>query len=355
MDLELLDSYTDYLISSSGQVSSTGLSRVLGNVSHDKFTRFLRFNDFGSVDLWKLVKSTVREMEIPEGILVFDDTISHKPYTDENEIVTWHYNHTQGRSVKGICLLTGLYVGKDDLAIPVCYDIVKKDIVGDKGYRISSMSKNQRMRNCLQQSVNNNLEFKWVITDVWFSSAENMNYIRGINKSFIMPLKTNRKVALSLSDKQKGKYVPIESLRLEPGRCLEVYLEKIPSAVTLVKEEYANKDDSTAVLYLVCSDTTATYQQIITLYQKRWRVEEYHKSLKNNSSLSKSPTRTIKTQQNHLFLSIIGYSKLELFRMKKGMGQFALKSKLYTIAVRAAFEELRKQSAGIQLKFDFAA
>lgn len=109
MDLELLDSYTDYLICSTGQTSSTGLSKVLKNsISHDRFTRFLRFNDFGSANLWKLVKSTVREMEIEEGILVFDDTISHKPYTDENEIVTWHYDHTHSRSVKGINLLTGL-------------------------------------------------------------------------------------------------------------------------------------------------------------------------------------------------------------------------------------------------------
>ena len=32
--------------------------------------------------------------------------------------------------------------------------------------------------------------------------------------------------------------------------------------------------------YLVTSDTTLTVEQITTLYQKRWKVEEYHKSLK---------------------------------------------------------------------------
>lgn len=104
------------------------------------------------------------------------------------------------------------------MALPVCYDVIRKDILDSKGKRKSSLSKNQRMRNCLQQAIDNHLKFKWVITDIWFGSAENMNFIMQAGKSFIMPLKSNRKVALSLSDKQNKKYVPIESLQTGTGR-----------------------------------------------------------------------------------------------------------------------------------------
>ena len=355
MNKALLDQYSDYLITSTRQTSCTGLSKILGNsISHDKFTRFLAKNDFGSKQLWNLVKQTVREVEIEDGVLVFDDSISEKPYTDESELICWHYDHSKSRSIKGINLLSGFYVGKDDIGLPVCYDLIKKDILGSDGKKTSSKSKNERMRDCLQHAIDNSVKFKWVITDIWFGSAENMKFIQQKGKAFIMPLKTNRKVALSEKDKSQGKYVPIESLQLEPGTCLRVYLEKIHSAVTLIKEEYVNKDNSTGVLYLVCSDLTATYQQITTFYQKRWRVEEYHKSLKNNASLALSPTRTVKTQSNHLFLSLIGYCKLELFRMRKGLNHFALKAKLYTTAMVAAFQQLRKLNDGIQLKFEFA-
>jgi hypothetical protein len=42
MDKSLLDLYTDYLISSFGQTTATGLSQLLdGEVSHDQVTRFL--------------------------------------------------------------------------------------------------------------------------------------------------------------------------------------------------------------------------------------------------------------------------------------------------------------------------
>lgn len=354
MELPLLDYYTDYLISSTGYTTSTGLSSLFENkFSHDKITRFLSGKSYASRELWQLVKPVLREIEQEDGILVFDDSISHKPYTDENPIVCWHYDHTKGKSVKGINLLTGIYVGKEDFSIPVVFDIVKKDLVREEK-KISSRSKNEMMRDCFDQVVKNEIKFKWVITDIWFGSSENMNHIKANGKEFITPLKTNRKVALSKQDKEAGKYIPIESLRLEPGICKEVYLEKTHSAVTLIKEEYVNKDYSTANLYLVCSDLTVSYQEIISLYQKRWKVEEYHKSLKNNSSLSKSPTRTIKTQSNHIFMSIVGYCKLEILKMKKGINHFALKGQCYIKAVMAAYDALKEATAGVQLKLNFA-
>ena len=168
MDKQLLDFYTDYLITSTHQTTSTGLSRILANsVSHDKFTRFLSSGEFGSKELWQLVKQTVRDIETEDGIIILDDTISEKPYTDENELVCWHYDHSKGRSVKGIGLLTGLMVGKDDLSLPVVFDLIRKDSIEKDGKRRSSKSKNQRMRECLEVVMKNQVKFRWVITDVW--------------------------------------------------------------------------------------------------------------------------------------------------------------------------------------------
>lgn len=77
---DILDLYTDYLLSSSGQTSSTGLSRLLnGAISHDSITRFLSSNNFGSRELWQKVKPLVREYEKDEGCLIFDDIIIESP------------------------------------------------------------------------------------------------------------------------------------------------------------------------------------------------------------------------------------------------------------------------------------
>jgi hypothetical protein len=42
---------------------------------------------------------------------------------------------------------------------------------------------------------------------VGYASSENMSYIKEeLEKEFIMPIKTNRKVALSLEHKKRGEY-----------------------------------------------------------------------------------------------------------------------------------------------------
>ena len=59
MNKPLLDLYADYLISSFGQTTATGLATLLeGAVSHDAITRLLANNGqaFTSRQLWQLVK-----------------------------------------------------------------------------------------------------------------------------------------------------------------------------------------------------------------------------------------------------------------------------------------------------------
>src|SRR5437660_1900069 len=99
-DNELLDLYSDYLISSFGQTTATGLSALLGgSISHDRIQRFLSQRDCTSADLWQLVKPHVRAIEQSEGVMIVDDSVAEKPYTDENDIIAWHYEHSKDRMV----------------------------------------------------------------------------------------------------------------------------------------------------------------------------------------------------------------------------------------------------------------
>ena len=111
MNKQHLELYTDYLLSTFGYATATGLERMMdGEISHDKTTRFLSEDDYTSKDLWLQVKPTVRKVESDEGVVIFDDTVQEKPYTDENEVMCWHYDHSKGRSVQGFNLLNCLYV-----------------------------------------------------------------------------------------------------------------------------------------------------------------------------------------------------------------------------------------------------
>jgi hypothetical protein len=346
MNHKMLDIYTDYLICQNKYATATGLSDLLsGNVSHDKVTQFLHSADMGSKELWSYVKPQVRHHETPEGgVLILDDSIEEKPYTDENEIVCWHHSHTHGKHVKGINVLSCM-ANYGDISLPLGYEIVRKDvsytdIATKKVHRTANVSKNEHFRKLIKQSVNNNVLFDYVLADNWFGSKENLKYIHDLNKNFIVGVKSNRTVSVSHEDRVSGKFRQVSSLELEDGKSKQVWLKDVSFPVTLIKKVFKNEDGSRGILYLVSNDIDKDSDHLYQIYQKRWKIEVYHKSIKQNASLAKSPTKRARSQANHIFASIIAFCKLEALACLTSANHFALKYKLVIKANIAAMAEL---------------
>ena len=321
MKIDYIELYTDYLISGNGYATATGLSSLTdGSVSHDKITRFLSKDTFGSKDLWIKVKSTVRDVESDDACLIFDDTIQEKKWTKESDIMCWHFDHTVGKSVRGINMLNTLYYS-NEVSIPIAYEIIEKpilfsDIKTKKVKRKSEITKNELMRDMIQVALNNQLKFTYILMDTWFSSKENFEFIVEQKKHFIAALKSNRLFATSLDNKHKGEFISVSELELSDKQSIQGYIKGYDNKVIVTRRIFTNKDGSTGVLNLVCSDTTLNGDAISTIYEKRWKVEEFHKSLKHNVDLAKSPTKTVKTQSNHIFLSVLSFFKLECLKIK---------------------------------------
>jgi len=352
MDQELLDLYSDYLITSFSLTTATGLSELVDQAySHDQITRFLGQEEYDQKKYWKTIKPIVRAVEQADGVLLIDDTIEEKPYTDENDIVCYHYDHTQGRAVKGINIVNFVYhlslATAEEISIPVAFELVSKTEVCQakktgKYKRKSKISKNEQVRARLKILVyQNQLKFKYVIWDSWFSAKENMQLVKQkLGKEFVAAIKSNRLVALSEPDKRAGQFVAVSDLDLKAGQGRLVYLKGLDFPVLLAKQVFINKDGSTGTLYLVSSDTFLTYFELTAIYQKRWNVETFHKSIKQNAALEKSPTKTVRSQSNHIFAAMIAFIKLEQLKLTHKTNHFALKSKLYLKALKAAFAEL---------------
>jgi hypothetical protein len=339
--------YSDYLLASFGATTAPGLSELLeGELSHDQVSRYLAGPKKTASDLWRTVKSFVREVQSEQGVLIIDDSIEEKPYTDENDIVCWHYDHSKDRMLTGINFLTALYHSQG-VSVPVGFHLVAKtekytDPKTQKEKRRSPVSKNEVGRALIKQAVSNRIPFRCVLFDVWFASAENMVFLKQQpHRDFICPLKANRKVALSQADKQPGRYVRVDTLELEAQATREIYLEGVDFPLILVKQVFTNEDGSIGLRSLVSSETPLSFDDVTTTYHTRWGVACYHKSLKQNVSLAKSPTQTVTTQTNHFFAALCGLLKLERLKGKTKLNHFALKSKLYLKALHTAFSTLR--------------
>ncbi len=344
--INIFDLYTDYLQISLGLSTATGLSKIVDNaVSHDQVTRMLANYEINSKTLWLNVKSLVRQHEHIDGCLIFDDSIIHKPHTDENDIVCWHYDHTVGKAVKGINLLSTFYysqIGEQPLKVPLAFDIIAKysycDIKSKEELRKSPSTKNELMRAQILQAIRNQVKFSYILADSWYSSGENMKFIHQRKKYFIFDLKSNR--LATLGDRNKPNWKNINQLDLQANTPTKVWLKDVELPILLYKQVFKNKDESTGVRYLATNNLNLSSDDFIDLYKKRWSVEEYHKSFKQNTSMAKSPTRTVKTQCSHIFASIVSYVKLERYKFSTKLNHFALKSKLYLNAAKAAFKEL---------------
>ena len=314
----MLDLYTDYLIASTKYTTATAMAKIFGDrFTHDKVTRFLRGEELGNKKLWSFIKPFLRSVEQHDSVLIVDDTVFEKPYTDESPINTYHYDHSKGKSVKGINAVNLIHE-TNGVRLPISMSIVHKDKwVEENGRqkRKSSKTKNELFREQFLQAIHNEVSFTTVLGDIWFGNVKNMEVITSKGKQFIMPLKTNRQVCLYDSSNQKNKeYVSVESLGLEENETVKVRLKGYSQPLLLCIQVFRNKDNSTGILYLVASDLTATYSHITTAYQRRWAVETYHRSLKNNTSVCASPTKTIKTQCNHIYASAMAFVKLEVIQ-----------------------------------------
>lgn len=344
MDVNNLSTlYEEMLIINPGLVTATGTSRVLDNeVSHDKITRLLSNGSYTEKYIWQKAKPLCHEISSSTAVFIIDDSIQEKPYTKENELICWHYDHSKQRHLKGVNFLTGLYYS-NDISVPVSVEFVAKPkkVKNKQGKRVrkSKVSKNELFRKISGHACNN-LRFSYLLADSWFGNSQNMAFINSQNEKFIFAIKSNRKVALSREDKEKGNFVSIKTLELE-GRSLVVYVKQLDFPIVVTSQVFKNGDD-TATLYLASNDLSLAGEQMTTIYQKRWKVEEYHKSIKSNIGFSKSPTKTVRTQKSHFIASIAAFNRLELLKIRRNQNHFALNKYLITIAMKSMRAELHK-------------
>jgi IS4 transposase len=193
------------------------------------------------------------------------------------------------------------------------------------------------------QAVKNEIQFDYVLADNWFGAKKNMEFIHyDMKKKFIIGIKANRLIACSEEEKKKGQYQNLNTLDIKDGEKRTIWLKDVSFSIALIKKIFKNEDGSQGTLYIVTNDLESSADQVYGVYQKRWRIEEFHKSIKQNASLEKSPAKVVRSQKNHIFASIVAYCKLEFLKMKTSKNHFALKYKLLIKANQMAFQELQK-------------
>ena len=140
-------------------------------------------------------------------------------------------------------------------------------------------------------------------------------------------MQSNRLAALSEGERKAGNWTTIDQLKIPDNKPVQVWLKDLEFPVLLTKQLFTNKDESTGERFLVSNDLSLTDEQLTTIYKKRWSVEEYHKSLKQNVSIGKSPTRTEKNANESFICFDVGIYQIGKAEIRHENESFCLENK----------------------------
>lgn len=342
--VKLRNAYVDYLLSTEGHVSSVDLSQALDGVfSHDQITRMLSRGAVDNQTLYAKGKAFIKGKGTKGPVtLSIDDSMVAKPYMQLSSTVNYHYDDIRGYCVKGINFVSALW-GDEQASVPLGVHLVEKHLVADGQSQKwkATKNKNELLRRMVGALTRSRV-VDYVLCDSWYSGKENMIFIKeSCQTHFIISLKSNRGVATSKKEALSGHFKPVEEVRLGKG-AVKLYIKGVDFAVLVVKQVLKNGDGTSSALYLACSDLKLSREQILQLYKRRWKVEEYHKSLKNNCSLTKCQARVPAAQQSHFCLATLGFLLLEKAKLKEDRNHFALKKQLNILTIKYGMKTIKQ-------------
>jgi hypothetical protein len=311
--------YCQYLLSSQINYTLTHLADHVQTISHDLINRYLRKEKLTPQLLWENVAPLITAHV--DGYLIFDDTVLDKRYGKDIELTRRQYSGNEHKVIRGIGLVNCLYVNPETNYFWVIdYRIYDPD--GDGKTKIDHLLE------MLQGVVNSKgMTFRTVLMDTWYASQKVMQAIDKLGKIYYCPLKKNR-----LVDDTEGKedYKSVESLswtptELQSGKTIKIKtfpkFKKVKLFRVIVspnKTEYVATNDLTQA-------STDDVQKVCVF---RWKIEEFHRELKQLTGRESCQCRKARIQRNHIACALLVWVRLKSLAYKTGQTIYQIKHQL---------------------------
>jgi putative transposase len=276
---------------------------------HDSLNRLLYRSDSSTEALWKEAKEHVN---LNEGVLILDDSTLDKAYASKIEYVTWHWSGKHHRVVKGINLQTLLWTDGDS-HIPLDYRI----------YHTTSATKNEHFMDLLEGARKRGFKPKFVCFDSWYASLDNLKKIKNLGWKWFTQLKSNRQV-----DPDHTGNRPLSEVELTAqGRMVHLKGYGMIKVFKLVSQ-------NGGIDYFATNDLGMDELKWLTVKEKYWAIENYHKAIKQYCGVEKCQARLGIAQHNHIGFAIRAFLRIERFSFKTGISWFEAKIQIVREAVR---------------------
>ena len=333
MTISRLD-YCQYLLVSQTNYTITNFADHAQKISHDQINRYLSKDKLTPRLVWELFKTAV--VPSTNGYLLFDDTIIDKNFSQDIEGVRRQYSGNAHGIVKGIGVINCVYLNPElDQYWIIDYRIFDPDNDGrTKLDHISDMIKNVLH--------NKQLSFRTVLMDSWYATRDIIMMIEEMGKIYYCPLKINRlvddgsrsemvpeplSVNRNANNNPKTKYQPIEKLlwsdyELNNGKIIKIKNFPPKHKVQLFRVAVAtNRTDHIITNDVACSSPSDARE----VCAKRWKIEQFHRELKQTTGVEKCQCRKARIQKNHIACAMLVWVRLKQIAYQTGQTVYQIK------------------------------
>ncbi len=311
--------YCQYLLSSQINYTMTNLAEHLETISHDAINYYLKREKLTPRLLWDNVKDVVEADD--NGYIIFDDSVLDKRYSEEIEIVRRQYSGNEHGVLKGIGVVSCVYVNPTiERFWVIDYRIFNPDVDGK--------TKIDHVKDMLQNLVYHKLlPFDTVLMDTWYAVQSLMLYIDSLEKIYYCPLKNNRLVDDTFA---KEKYKRIELLEwspeeLECGKIIKIKGFPAQKKVKLFRVTVStNRTD-----YIATNDLSQSSTDVVQEVCKiRWKIEEFHREIKQLTGIESCQCRKARLQRNHIACAMLVWIRLKNLAYATGQTAYQIKHNL---------------------------
>lgn len=308
--------FVDFLIATPLRATATEAQRTQPDsanpAAHDAYTRLLHRLEPTSDALWLEAQPEVRRTS---GVLVLDDTVLDKPYARKMDLVHYMWSGKHHRVVKGINLLTLLW-SDGDRHVPCDYRIYDKPN--------DQKTKNDHFGDLLRAAKEREFAPECVLFDGWYSSLENLKELLSLGWNWLTRLKANRRVNLDRTGLRAVSECAISAtgtvVRLEGYGFIKVF-------------RIVATDGTTE--YWATNNLQMDEGERLRLADASWRIEEYHRGLKQVTNVERCQCRKAAAQRGHIGLALRAFLVVERWCFRTGVNWLTAKWQIVREAVRA--------------------
>lgn len=249
--------------------------------------------------------------------LLFDDTLVERN-GKHVEASQSHHDHNKGGYTRGHQFFTAI-VCSDFLQLPIFPELYSKNT-----------DSKIEMANSLVEKLNSaSIKIDNVLFDSWYSDKDLIKKCVSIGATVICAIKINRTICIEGSNQYKKLSYVSETIakrgQVEYNIDNQQYhvwernvrLKKMPLVKMLISR--ITIKDKQSKIHLISSNANDSVENIIRTYKIRWKIEVFHRDIKQNLGFSKVFLRKKEGIVRHAIFVSLAFAILGLIMFRKNI------------------------------------